>query len=98
MMRAALNGSDLVYVTSDNPRSEDPEKIISEIISETPKPLLRDKVVVEVDRREAIKMAILSAQPGDVVLIAGKGHENYQILNTGRIFFSDTLVAGEFLK
>ncbi|MBK9041383.1 MAG: UDP-N-acetylmuramoyl-L-alanyl-D-glutamate--2,6-diaminopimelate ligase [Bdellovibrionales bacterium] len=98
MMRVALNGSDRVYVTSDNPRSEDPERIISEIISETPKPVLKDKVVVEADRREAIKMAILSAQPGDVVLIAGKGHENYQILNTGQIFFSDTLVAGEFLK
>lgn len=98
MMRAALNGSDFVYVTSDNPRSEDPEKIISEIISETPKPILKEKVVIEPDRRDAIRLAISSARSGDVVLIAGKGHENYQILNTGQIFFSDTLVAGEFLK
>ena len=87
--------SDLVIATSDNPRNEDPLKIISEItsgISDTNTPFQ-----VVPDRREAIQRAILGAKTGDVVLIAGKGHETYQIIGQDKFHFDDQKVAAEAL-
>ncbi len=88
--------SDLVYITSDNPRTEDPLKIISEIekgISGIGTPYLAIS-----DRREAISQAIASAKSGDVVIIAGKGHENYQIIGHEKFHFDDRIVAREALE
>ncbi|MBF2078219.1 MAG: UDP-N-acetylmuramoyl-L-alanyl-D-glutamate--2,6-diaminopimelate ligase [Synechococcales cyanobacterium T60_A2020_003] len=78
--------SDLAVVTSDNPRTEDPEQILQDVlvgIDPQTNPL------VICDRAEAIKTAIAQAQPGDGVLIAGKGHEDYQILGTEKVHFDD---------
>lgn len=88
--------SDLVIVTSDNPRTENPLKIISEIeagLKQTNCPYL-----IISDRREAIQQAIQKAEPGDVVLIAGKGHETYQIVGTEKFHFDDREIAGEALE
>ncbi len=87
MGRAAGQGSDLVVLTSDNPRSEDPEAILAQAkagLTDTPIP-----VHVEVDRRTAIRYAIAQARPGDIVVLAGKGHEDYQILGQQKIHFDD---------
>ncbi|VVS90735.1 UDP-N-acetylmuramoyl-L-alanyl-D-glutamate--2,6-diaminopimelate ligase [Desulfoluna spongiiphila] len=94
--------SDLAVVTSDNPRSEAPEKIIEDMVpgidGETSfryeperlsKEFSRKGYVVVVDRREAIGLAVASARPGDTVLVAGKGHETYQIIGTQRLDFDD---------
>ena len=80
----AENFADLVVVTSDNPRGEDPQQIIDQIVQGTSR-----EVIVESDRRAAIRQAILGADKNDVVLIAGKGHEDYQILGAQRLPFSD---------
>lgn len=76
--------ADNIVVTSDNPRSEPPEKIIKQILLG-----IKRDVTVVVDRREAIRTAIASAAPNDIVLLAGKGHEDYQIFGTDRLPFSD---------
>lgn len=91
MGQAAGEGSDLVILTSDNPRSEEPEAIIAEIL-----PGLAStgtEYLVEPDRAAAIALALSRAHAGDVVLIAGKGHETQQILRDESIFFSDARVA-----
>ena len=91
MGRAAGEGSDLVIVTSDNPRTEEPESILQEILPgvlETGKPYR-----VEADRACAIALAIAEARPGDVVVIAGKGHEKVQILRENTVPFDDVEVA-----
>ena len=80
----AFKYADRVVITSDNPRTESPNQIISQIVQG-----VKGQCVIESDRRAAITKAILEAKPGDVVLIAGKGHENYQILGGDRIAFSD---------
>lgn len=82
--------SDLSIVTSDNPRNEDPEVIIRSILTGLKKP---GQALVIVDREEAIKKAIQIAKPEDIVLIAGKGHENYQIISQKTINFDDKAVA-----
>jgi UDP-N-acetylmuramoyl-L-alanyl-D-glutamate--2,6-diaminopimelate ligase len=78
--------SDWAIVTSDNPRTEDPERILQDIVAGIP--AVANSTVIG-DRAEAIRTAILQAQPGDGVLIAGKGHEDYQILGTEKIHFDD---------
>lgn len=83
--------SDLVFVTSDNPRTEDPLKIIEEIV----KGINLDNVRVIENRKEAIYEAIKEARKGDVVLIAGKGHESYQIIGEKKYHFDDYEVAKE---
>jgi UDP-N-acetylmuramoyl-L-alanyl-D-glutamate--2,6-diaminopimelate ligase len=96
MGRAAGQGSDFVVATSDNPRSEDPLAILAEI-----EPALKatgTPYTVEPDRASAIAIALSSAQPGDVVLIAGKGHEKEQILSTGPIPFDDAEIALSSLR
>lgn len=91
----AAEYSDLVYITSDNPRNEDPLKIIEEI-----EVGVREKGVEYYaisDRREAICKAVASARTNDVVIIAGKGHENYQLVNGNKFHFDDREVALEAL-
>jgi UDP-N-acetylmuramoyl-L-alanyl-D-glutamate--2,6-diaminopimelate ligase len=88
---AAGQGSDFVLVTSDNPRSEDPDAIIAEILPGVA--VTGTAFRVEPDRAKAIHLAIELAVPGDIVLIAGKGHEKQQILPTGPIHFDDEQVA-----
>lgn len=87
--------SDLPVITSDNPRSEDPETILKEV--EAGVKAVTDKYEMLVDRKEAIRKAIGIAQEGDSVIIAGKGHENYQILKDKTIHFDDGEVAAEIL-
>jgi UDP-N-acetylmuramoyl-L-alanyl-D-glutamate--2,6-diaminopimelate ligase len=95
MGRAGAQGSDLAIVTSDNPRSEDPEAIIAEILAGIED---RSGVEVEPDRRAAIALAFERARPGDTVVIAGKGHEQGQEFEDGRkIPFDDREVAREEL-
>jgi len=97
MGRVAAQHADLVVVTSDNPRTEDPQRIVEQIeagVAEhvravTSRTEVREGYVVRLDRREAIALAIASARAGDTVLIAGKGHENYQILGTQKVPFDD---------
>jgi UDP-N-acetylmuramoyl-L-alanyl-D-glutamate--2,6-diaminopimelate ligase len=83
MGAVAAGLADAVYVTSDNPRTERPDAIIAEIVAGIPAERL-PRATVEPDRRAAIEAAIADAAPGDVVLIAGKGHEDYQIVPDGR--------------
>jgi len=85
--------ADRVYVTSDNPRSEEPRLIIADIVAG----IAGDDYVVEPDRRRAIERAILEAHSGDVVLVAGKGHETYQIVGEHILPFDDAAVACEAL-
>lgn len=98
MARAAIRFSDHVIVTSDNPRSEDPERIISEILAGYQNSELLTRVKSFVDRRQAIQHAIQSANPNDIVLIAGKGHEKFQIIGQQRLPFDDVEVAKEYLR
>ncbi len=94
MGRIAAQLADRIYVTSDNPRSEEPQAIVAEI--ETG---IGERVhTVEVDRRAAIERAVREAQPGDVVLVAGKGHEIYQIVGDRTLPFDDAAVAREALE
>jgi UDP-N-acetylmuramoyl-L-alanyl-D-glutamate--2,6-diaminopimelate ligase len=96
MGRAAGEGSDLVVLTSDNPRSEEPMAIIEEAlvgVKET-----QTTCIVEEDRAGAIEIAIRAARAGDIVLIAGKGHEKVQILKGGTVPFDDVAVAAGVLK
>lgn len=97
MGRVAARLSDIVIVTSDNPRTEDPEKIIDEIEKGVLK-IRSTNYYRIVDRKEAIKKGMQLATPGDFVLIAGKGHEDYQIIGTKKLPFSDREVVKEILK
>lgn len=91
MGRAAGEGSDFVVLTSDNPRSEDPRAIIADALPGLFQTGTRH--TVEPDRRKAIATAIAEARPGDIVLLAGKGHEKYQITREGTFPFDDVEVA-----
>ncbi len=93
MAEAVEKFSDIAMVTTDNPRNEDPMKIIEDII----KGFSKKNYMVESDRREAIKKAISAAQNGDAILIAGKGHETYQIIKGKRCCFSDRITVRELL-
>jgi UDP-N-acetylmuramoyl-L-alanyl-D-glutamate--2,6-diaminopimelate ligase len=95
MGRIAYDLADVVVVTSDNPRTEDPEQILQDVVAGIPAELGPDSVIG--DRAQAIQMAIQMAQPGDGILIAGKGHEDYQILGTEKIHFDDREQARLFL-
>jgi UDP-N-acetylmuramoyl-L-alanyl-D-glutamate--2,6-diaminopimelate ligase len=93
---AAAEGSDLVVLTSDNPRSEDPLSIINDAMVGIRR--VDTQCIVEPDRQKAIRKAIEQAAPGDVVIIAGKGHEDYQVLRDRVIHFDDREVAREVLQ
>jgi len=88
MARACENFADVVYVTSDNPRTEEPAEIIHQIMAGFTLPA-KKPVNVEPDRRTAIRKILADAEAGDVVLIAGKGHENYQIIGQTKHHFDD---------
>jgi len=90
----ASNLSDIAIVTSDNPRGEEPSSIIKDILVG----IKKDNYEVVENRKEAIKKAITIAKAGDVLVIAGKGHEDYQILNTGKIHFDEREIVDEILK
>jgi UDP-N-acetylmuramoyl-L-alanyl-D-glutamate--2,6-diaminopimelate ligase len=86
MGRIAYDLADLVYVTSDNPRSEEPRQIIADILAGIPN---LEKIEIIENRADAIKRAVSQAFVTDVVVIAGKGHEDYQILKDKTIHFDD---------
>ncbi len=103
MGRIAAQLADVAIVTSDNPRSEEPTAIIEEILSGIRDPgskiqNRRARIEVEPDRRKAISRVLELAQPGDVVLIAGKGHEPYQEIHGVKHPFDDRVVAREALR
>jgi UDP-N-acetylmuramoyl-L-alanyl-D-glutamate--2,6-diaminopimelate ligase len=93
----AAEHADVAFVTSDNPRSEEPSAIIADILAGM-KARPGASWVVEPDRRAAIEAALRAARPGDLVLIAGKGHENYQIFADRTIHFDDRETAREILR
>jgi UDP-N-acetylmuramoyl-L-alanyl-D-glutamate--2,6-diaminopimelate ligase len=93
MGRAAEAGADVVVVTSDNPRTEDPDAIIDDIVAGMERAPLR-----EPDRQRAIAAALALAAPGDVVLLAGKGHETYQVLGTEKVDFDERKVVAALLR
>ncbi|MDR1023580.1 MAG: UDP-N-acetylmuramoyl-L-alanyl-D-glutamate--2,6-diaminopimelate ligase [Prevotellaceae bacterium] len=88
MAREASESSDAVILTSDNPREEKPEDILSEMYAGVSAEA-RKRTTVIADRREAIKTAVMLAQKGDIILVAGKGHESYQIIGKEKIHFDD---------
>jgi len=111
MARVAEQLADSIIVTSDNPRTEDPGNIINDIVAGFEKchPFrgkeirntqyaIHNTIIVEPDRKKAIELAIRSAAKGDIVLIAGKGHEDYQIIGTQKFHFSDKETAQECLR
>ena len=95
MGRAAAAMADQVMVTSDNPRSEDPEAIIADILSGVPKN--SDGISTQLDRRAAIAQCLANASDGDVVVVAGKGHETTQVIVDQEVPFDDRVVARELL-
>lgn len=97
MGRIAGDLADVVIVTSDNPRTEDPGTIINQIMAGF-SPDAAGRVTVEADRRTAIRRAIMAARGGDVVIIAGKGHEDYQIIGRKKIHFDDREEAAAALR
>jgi len=96
MGEIAARLADLVFITSDNPRTEPPERIIKQIAAGVPW-ASRRRCRIESDRREAIRMALAEARAGDLVLIAGKGHETYQIFADRTIHFDDREVVAQIV-
>jgi UDP-N-acetylmuramoyl-L-alanyl-D-glutamate--2,6-diaminopimelate ligase len=96
MGSAAVAGADRVIVTSDNPRDEDPLSIIDAIVDGVAE-RDRARIVVEPDRRAAIGLALAGAHRGDVVVIAGKGHETTQTIGAAVYDFDDRVVARELM-
>src|SRR5213078_3169965 len=96
MGEAAGRGSDFVVLTSDNPRSEDPRAIINDALVGLQRSGTKYKT--EPDRKAAIAFAIHKASPGDIVMIAGKGHEKMQVMRDGPIPFDDVQVAQQVLR
>ena len=94
MAQSAVRASDRVVITSDNPRFEEPQAIIDDMLAGLSKEDMQ-KVISIVDRREAIRAAVMMAHPGDVILIAGKGHEDYQEINHVKHHFDDHEVVRE---
>ena len=94
MAQEAVRQSDRVIITSDNPRFEEPQDIINDMIAGLNKEQMK-KVITIVDRKEAIKTACMMAQKGDVILVAGKGHENYQEIKGVKHHFDDKEVLHE---
>src|SRR5690606_22876042 len=97
MAAVAANLSDKVILTSDNPRSEDPQQIIREMEAGIPADKKRHVFSIT-DRYEAIKAAVHLAQPGDIVLIAGKGHEKYQEVMGEKRPFDDKAILKDLFK
>jgi UDP-N-acetylmuramoyl-L-alanyl-D-glutamate--2,6-diaminopimelate ligase len=98
MAAVAERLSDSIIVTSDNPRTEDPRQIIADILAGFSDSARRQKIQVDADRKKAIGLAISTAKRDDIVLIAGKGHETYQIIGTTKTHFSDQEIAKEMME
>ena len=94
MAQESVKQSDKVIITSDNPRFEEPQDIINDMLAGL-KPEDMKKVLSIADRKEAIRTACMLAQPQDVILIAGKGHENYQEIKGVKHHFDDKEVVNE---
>ncbi len=97
MGKTAAENSDLVIFTSDNPRNEDPIEILNQM-NEGVEISLKNKVLTIENRKEAIKTACLMAKPGDIILVAGKGHEKYQEIKGVKYHFDDKEIINEFLN
>ena len=97
MAQEAVKQSDKVVITSDNPRFEEPQDIINDMLAGLSKEDMR-KVVSIVDRKEAIRTACMLAQNGDVILVAGKGHENYQEIKGVKHHFDDKEVLKDIFE
>ncbi len=97
MAAAACKGSNLVILTSDNPRSEDPESILEEMNAGVP-PSKRRDVLIIADRKSAIQTACRMAQGSDIILVAGKGHETYQEIKGVKHDFDDRAILNYFLN
>jgi len=95
MAKAASERSDLTVATSDNPRTEDPQAILDEVLTGIVPG--KDSVAI-LDRQEAIAYAVKAARPGDVVVIAGKGHEDYQIIGRTKHHMDDRELAAAALE
>ncbi|MGE3617493.1 MAG: glutamate ligase domain-containing protein, partial [Gemmatimonadales bacterium] len=95
MGRIAAELADLTVVTSDNPRTEDPERIIDEIVAGIPEGLEHRRIT---DRRAAIRWAIGEARPGDTLLLAGKGHETYQVIGTEYLPFDEREIVADVVS
>ena len=95
MAKVAEKFADCIIVTSDNPRTENPQRIIDEIAAGFGN---LKKVTIQADRKKAIELVIKSADKNDIVLITGKGHENYQIIGKEKLHFSDKEIVLEFLN
>ena len=95
MGQIAADMSDFVVVTSDNPRTEDPEAIVNEVAEGTKN--AKVPVVTIVDRTQAIEFALKEAESGDIVLLAGKGHETYQIIGTEKIHYDEREIVKNIL-
>lgn len=97
MAAVAEQFADAIYVTSDNPRTEKPLDIIEDVIKGFLNPSA-ENITIEPERKKAIELAVKAAGSGDIILIAGKGHEDYQIIGSEKYHFSDIEIAAEFLK
>ena len=97
MGEIGANLADTAVITSDNPRSEDPRAIIDDILAGASKRHTA-KLIVEPDRTKAIAKAMSAAGEGDVILLAGKGHETYQILSDGKIHYDEREIISSLLK
>ena len=97
MAQEAVNQSDRVIITSDNPRFEEPQDIINDMLAGLDQKQMK-KVISIVDRREAIRTACMMAEKGDVILIAGKGHEDYQEIKGVKHHFDDHEVVRDCFK
>jgi UDP-N-acetylmuramoyl-L-alanyl-D-glutamate--2,6-diaminopimelate ligase len=95
MAAIAARLADRVVVTSDNPRTEDPQQILDDVVAGIPAGI---DLLVEGDRAKAIALAIAEAKANDLVLVAGKGHEDYQILGTEKVHFDDREQAERALR
>ena len=95
MGRITSSMSDITIITSDNPRSEDPQTIINDI---TPGVVPGANISIETDRRKAIRMGLEYAGAGDVVLVAGKGHENYQVIGNVKAHLDDREEIEKFIR
>ena len=93
----AVKGSQRVILTSDNPRNEDPQDIINDMLAGLDNEQ-KKKVIAITDRKEAIKTACAFAQKGDVIVVAGKGHENYQEINGVKHHFDDKEIINEIFN
>lgn len=95
MLQAVIENSDKVIITQDNPRTEDPQQIVRDMLAGQ---RLNANTIIEMDRKAAIQHAIATATAQDLILIAGKGHEDYQIIGTTKLPFSDVLIAQQTLE